>query len=96
MFVSTTNVSPRTDSIALRLQFVPCTHDQVVDLLHGFGTQFDQVVLDPPPIEVDFLVPIADAHDLPQACDGSPPGLAACHNPGCSRAVHAASTAISQ
>ncbi len=68
MFVSTTNVSPRTDSIAFGFQLMPRLHDQVVDLLQRFGPQLDQVVLDPPPIKIHFLVlPIANAHDLPQA-----------------------------
>ncbi len=52
----------------LRFQCMPCTYDQIIDLLQGLGPEFNQVVLDAPPIKIDFLsLPIANAHDLPQA-----------------------------
>src|SRR2546426_729318 len=43
------------------LQGMPRLHDRVADLLHRLGPQLEQVIFDPPPVKIYFLLPITDA-----------------------------------
>ena len=51
---------------SLRNEPVSFGHDLMVDPLNGFRTDVGEVVLNPPPVEADLFVPVADAHDLTQ------------------------------
>jgi len=66
MFVSTTNVSPRTDRTASEPPSAR-SHDQVIDLLQRRWLQQADVVPNATPIEIHALLPIANAHHLTQA-----------------------------
>jgi hypothetical protein len=50
----------------LRHQLMSGLNDPVVDLLDGFRPELGEIVLNPTPVEVNLVAPVADAHDLTQ------------------------------